>query len=908
MLRSTKLPSISTKSFGTLRNYANRAIAIRREDKNRWERRVPLVPDDVQKLVRDNGVKVYVQPSTRRVYPDEKFREAGAIVQEDISSADIILGVKEVPIPHLLDNKSYIFFSHTHKGQKYNMPMLKKILDKKINLIDYELMTDEKNKRLVLFGKFAGYAGMIDGFHALGQRLLGLGYATPFLNIGMTYMYRCLADARLDIIRSGQTIMDDCLPAELGPLTFVFTGDGNVSQGALHVFKCLPHQWVSPKELKDLVESEKYNRHKVYLCQVKTADHIIRKDDGSFNKEDYMKHPEKYTSNFHEEIAPYTSVLVNGIFWSTKHPRLITTEQAHRLAIQKRWRMLAIADISCDINGSIEFMSHASTIDHPFFMYDPITNKNHQEIEGSGVIIMSIDNLPTEMPLEASEYFSDALLPYVRDLALNIKSPVIDRATIAVNGELVGKHKNLENFISKYAGNSNISVTGSKKILVLGSGYVAAPLIDYLVRSEENLVTIASNSLSEATKLAAGRKRIEVTKLDVADTQSLSSLISAHDAVVSFVPASMHVSVAELCIANKKHMVTASYISPAMAALDERAKAAGITILNELGLDPGIDHLTAMQLFDHVKAEGGRISSFVSWCGGLPAPEASGNPLGYKFSWSPKGVLLAGLNSAKYKWDGKLLNIPGPELLKSSLPVELYKGFSLEGIPNRDSLSYLDVYNLGKVDDIQTMFRGTLRYKGYGELMSGFKDLGLFNQSPSKKYGNWRELMFGELGISNEVDLLPAIQSKLTGPAKQQQLQRVLSALDWLEALSNTNPVGQSSSVIDAFCELLQRKLVYGVGERDMVAMQHEFGIEWADGSKEKKTSTLISYGDVGGYSAMAKTVGLPAAIGTQLLLEGAIKRRGVLAPVTKDIYEPTLVKLEGEGITFTEESKKLKV
>ncbi|KAJ1542110.1 hypothetical protein HK096_009644, partial [Nowakowskiella sp. JEL0078] len=203
------------------------SIGIRREDKNHWERRVPLVPNEVERVVKELGARVLIQPSTKRVVPDQKYHEAGATISEDLSSADIIIGVKEVPVYSLLPEKTYLFFSHTYKGQKYNMPLLKNILDKNIRLIDYELMVDDNNKRLVLFSRFAGYAGMIDGFHGLGQRLLALGYGTP---IGMSYMYRCVADARLDVTRSGQVIMDDGLPVGLGPMIFVFTGDGNVSR------------------------------------------------------------------------------------------------------------------------------------------------------------------------------------------------------------------------------------------------------------------------------------------------------------------------------------------------------------------------------------------------------------------------------------------------------------------------------------------------------------------------------------------------------------------------------------------------------------------------------------------------------------------------------------------------------
>lgn len=185
-----------------LRRYSTKlSIGIRREAKNRWERRVPLLPDQVERLVHEQGVRVFIQPSTKRVIPDEKYSAAGAVVQEDLSIADVILGVKEVPIKDMIPSKTYMYFSHTHKGQPYNMRMLQSVMDKKIRLLDYELLTNESGSRIVQFSKFAGYAGMVDGLHSLGHRLLALGYGNPFLAIGMSYMYRCLADARLDVTR-----------------------------------------------------------------------------------------------------------------------------------------------------------------------------------------------------------------------------------------------------------------------------------------------------------------------------------------------------------------------------------------------------------------------------------------------------------------------------------------------------------------------------------------------------------------------------------------------------------------------------------------------------------------------------------------------------------------------------------
>ncbi|TPX57572.1 hypothetical protein PhCBS80983_g03736 [Powellomyces hirtus] len=869
------------------------------------------MPEHVERLVKEAGAKVYVQPSTKRVVPDEKYQLAGATITQDLSVADVIVGVKEVPIDQLIADKTYMFFSHTHKGQKYNMPLLQAILDKRIRLIDYELLTNEHSRRLVQFSRFAGYAGLIDSMHGLGHRLLALGYGNPFLAIGMSYMYRTLADARLDVTRTGQVIMDDGLPRQMGPMSFVFTGDGEVARGAMHVFKCLPHEWVSPAELKDLYKTQSWDNHKVYGCQVTARDYLVRKDGWKFDREHYLEHPDQYMSIFHEKIAPYASVLVNGIFWDSRFPRLLTNDQATQLAVDNRLRMLSIADISCDINGSLEFMSHSTTIDDPYFMYDPVTRKTHHNMEGKGVQIMSIDNLPTELPLEASEYFSNALFPFVNQLvAGNFEHPVLKRATIATReGTLAPGRKRLEAVLAEHG--KGAKVNANQRVLLLGSGFVSAPLVDYMLRDSHRSVTIASNLPKEAAQLSGGRKRAPVTGLDVSDKGALADLVSKHDLVVSFVPATLHPNVAEVCIAKKKNMVTASYISPAMQALNDKVAAAGITVLNEVGLDPGIDHLTAMQLFDEVRDKGGRITSFVSWCGGLPAPEASNNPLGYKFSWSPKGVLMAGLNSAHFKRDGKIIEVPGNSLFESAVPVDINKGFALEGIPNRDSLKYVDLYNLGDISDMTTMFRGTLRYKGYCALMASLRNIGLLNDKPRSDISSgmsWADLMDSLLG--KEPNKVAAIASRLSLDAKNPQqaahLNTIVDALNWLEMLSHDTQVAPSASVFDAFCAHLQKRLVYAPGERDMVAMHHEFGIKWRDGSQEKRTSTLFAYGEPGGYSAMAKTVGFPAAIGADLLLSGKLKRKGVIAPMTKDVYQPMLHKLEAENIRFVEATYKM--
>ncbi|KAG0210244.1 hypothetical protein BGX33_005025 [Mortierella sp. NVP41] len=886
-----------------------KSVAIRREGKNRWERRAALTPEAVEKLIKETGIKVYVQPSTKRIFSDDKYRAAGAIIQEDLSVADVILGIKEVPVKDLIPGKTYVYFSHTHKGQKYNMPMLQDVLDKKIRLIDYELMANEQKQRLVLFGKYAGYAGMIDG------------------HVGMAHNYKTLASAKIALQSLGNTILDEGTPKEFGPMTFTFTGGGNVSKGAQSVFKSLPHEFVDPKDLPKIAKSKNARLDRIYAAEVNVEDHIRHKTEGVFTSTDeYFAHPERFTSTFHKDIAPYSSMVINGAYWDARYPRLMTTEQLRTIQSDpaNQFRMLSIADISCDIGGSFEFMSHATSIEDPFFYVDAVHGKEHKHAEEPGVQIMSVDILPSELPMESSQHFSDSLYPFIKELIRdNHAHPVLAGATIAENGSLKPAHENLGKVLAETHAKENLAKLKAsfgtsnkrKKVLLCGSGFVAGPLVDYLLRDPNVDITIASNSQTEATSLALGKANTKVVPLDVKDNTKMASLVKDSDIVVSFVPAPFHPIIAEHCIQEKKNMVTASYISPAMKALDERAQRAGITIMNEIGLDPGIDHLSAMKMIDEVKAEGGKVTSFVSWCGGLPAPEASNVPLSYKFSWSPRGVLTAGLNDAKFRMHNGFHDIQGKDLMKKHFPdVPIYPGFALEGVANRDSLSYADTYGLGSVEKLDTMFRGTLRYKGYADLMYSFNRLGLLNAENSQQnFSSWPEfmdsLLFGKGGKHDNQSRTAAIADRLDLPKNHPSVGKVVDALQWLSLMPSAGAQAvapfnaqNSATTLDSFCNLLMNKLKYNPNERDMVILHHEFGVQLKDGTDQTRTSTLVSYGTFETYTAMAKTVGLPAAMATEMLLKGEIPEKGVLAPTMPHVYNTILEKLDREGVSVLEQ------
>jgi saccharopine dehydrogenase (NADP+, L-glutamate forming)/spermidine synthase len=374
--------------------------------------------------------------------------------------------------------------------------------------------------------------------------------------------------------------------------------------------------------------------------------------------------------------------------------------------------------------------------------------------------------------------------------------------------------------------------------------------------------------------------------------------IEDSEIVVSLVPYEFHPTVAKICIGLRKDMVTTSYASDALKTLDGEAQRAGVTILNEVGLDPGIDHMEAMRVIREVKDRGGKIVGFTSYCGGLPAPEANTNPFGYKFSWSPRGVLLAGKNAARYLKDGKEFHIPAEDLFDHFMMIPVEGLGDFEGYPNRDSLPYVELYG---ISETQTMFRGTLRYPGWCETLKKISDLGLLDQTERDLKGlSYAGFVKRVLGARQGQDMKKALRERL----KIKPGSKVIDRLEWLGLLSRERLPIEKGSAFDLLEVLMLRKLQYEKGERDMIILRHEFIAQEAGGRKQRITSTLIDFGIPGGDSSMARTVGLPAASGTRLLLEGKIKRTGVCIPVHPEIYGPILDEIKNHGIIFKEDRK----
>ena len=436
-----------------------------------------------------------------------------------------------------------------------------------------------------------------------------------------------------------------------------------------------------------------------------------------------------------------------------------------------------------------------------------------------------------------------------------------------------------------------------KKVLVLGAGLVAKPLIRYLLDKGYE-VTCATRTVAKADKLLDKHPNGRAVALKIEDEAALSALVKKTDLAVSLVPYAYHPVVAKHCIANKKHMVTTSYVSPAMQEQAGAAKAAEVTILNEIGVDPGIDHMSAMRIIDGVRKRGGKIVAFRSYCGGLPAPEANDNPFGYKFSWAPRGVLLAGRNSAQWIEDGRKVVVPSENLFRAMHILNVEEAGFFEAYPNRDSVSYLDVYGL---QGISTLFRGTLRNMGWCDTLYSIRKLGLLELDELNVKGKtYAWVMRKVLNVSPKADLVEATAKKLGVPKLASPIQN----LKWLGMFSNQKVKSAKSSTLDVLGELMFKKLQMKAGERDMIVLFHDFRAEFPGGKRERLTSSLIDFGIKNGDSSMARTVSLPAAIAVNMILQGRFTATGVLRPVTPDIYNPVLDELRSMKIECKEHTE----
>lgn len=425
------------------------SFGIRKETKSIWERRTPIVPDDALELIKKYDLKVFVEPSDIRIFKDDEYRKIGGIVSKRLDT-DFIFGIKEIPPDFFEYGKTYIFFSHTIKGQKYNMPMLKRMLEVKTTLIDYEKIVDEKGKRLIAFGRFAGIAGMIDTLWAYAQRLNIEGINTPLSSVKRAYEYHNLQEIKEELGKIKNNIKNG-LPKYITPLVISVLGYGNVSSGVKEVLEFLSAKEI---EVKDIINFKGEN-NEIYYAIFKEENLVQRKDMGRFELQDYYKNPEEYISIF-DRYIPFSSIIVNAIYWDSRYPRFITKEFFKELYKKGTPKIKVIGDISCDIRGAVEFTEYAEEPDKPSYVYEPLKDSFRFGLEGDGPVVVAIDILPSELPRDASIYFSNVLKKFLPDI---IKSDYTDdfknfnlpeflrKAVIMYKGNLTENYKYLEKYL-----------------------------------------------------------------------------------------------------------------------------------------------------------------------------------------------------------------------------------------------------------------------------------------------------------------------------------------------------------------------------------------------------------------------------------------------------------------------------
>ena len=864
-------------------------IGIRKEDeKKRHEYRTPLVPEDIAKLrnnfpdsdfiIESGRLKTYQYP---RAFTDEEFIDAGASV-EDINEADLIFGIKEIPVDALSPGKAYVFFSHTYKAQPHNMPMLRKLRNMGCSLIDYELIVEDveddiyevdRYRRKVFFGHMAGYAGTIDTLYGLGQRFATGGIDTPFAKIKKSIDYRSkygdfgdFDDALNAIKQLGNDIRKDGLPETIAPVVFGLTGHGNVGKAVRFILDHLPVVEITPEQLIDWRIKPKESRNQVYLVHFSRA----------------YREPATI-----QQYLPHLSVLFHGAKWLPHQERMVTRTWLQHVGDTQ---LEIIGDISCDPNGSIE-ISKPTYPDDPIYTYlpekDNLDVKWSDEqfyrtcemgIKSNGIAVMSVTNLPAAFAREASRSFSTMLIDLVGELIhVNLSKPFAElklsrqlkRAFIMHKGEFTPDFEQLENHISP-------------RVAIIGAGRMSETVIDYLINHTDYNIVVADSDLEQAKALVAnlpsrrvkGVHQIDISDDDIKNT-AIKDILKSVDVAVSLLPAFLHPVIAKMALETRTHLVTASYVSDEIEALDKAARKAGLIFLNEVGVDPGLDHMSAMKIITELQTSNKKITSFKSYCGGVPYIMKRTNPLNFKASWSPSGILSAVNRPARFIYDAKVIDHKPIDIFKIAQPIEIANSdWTYEGYPNGNSEQYQAIYGL---NGVKTLIRGTLRFAGWSHTFHTLHDLGWFSDSSAPE--------IARKTIARKLD------------------DDVMTVVKWLNLhQAEDESITAFKYLRDSF--LSKEDLAYVEGELDQIVMFHELEVTDSEGNPEHITSELHIVGDEDGYSAMAKTVGYPCAIAVRLIMEGRYTRTGVTIPTVPELYNPILEELKQFGITFKESVK----
>lgn len=438
-----------------------------------------------------------------------------------------------------------------------------------------------------------------------------------------------------------------------------------------------------------------------------------------------------------------------------------------------------------------------------------------------------------------------------------------------------------------------------KNILVIGAGLSSSYLIKYLTEhatKDKWKICVADANLELAKSRIKNKKNTTAIQFDVNKKPERETEIQKADIVVSLLPPTLHIKVAKDCIRFKKHLVTASYITEAMKALNKKALDANVILLNEIGLDPGIDHLSAMQMIQDIQKSGAEIVSFKSYCGGLIAPEFDTNPWHYKFTWNPRNVVLAGQATVKYLEKGKVKFIPQSQLFLQTEKIKIDENLFLESYANRDSLNYILPYG---IQNAKTVLRGTLRKIGFCKSWNNIVKLGLTDDSykiNTSENLTYRELLVSLISNANDKN----VENKLCSFLKINKSSIEFKKIKWLGLFERKKIEFKNASPAQILQNLLQQKWKLQADDLDLIVMKHEIIYQF-EGKKFKKESSLIVKGENETYTAMAKTVGLPMAIAAKLILQNKIKSRGVVMPVAKEFYEPILKELKKYNVVFNE-------
>lgn len=438
-------------------------------------------------------------------------------------------------------------------------------------------------------------------------------------------------------------------------------------------------------------------------------------------------------------------------------------------------------------------------------------------------------------------------------------------------------------------------------ILIIGAGKSSTFLIEYLLKTatvKSRTIIVADISKEVADKKIKNHHHAIAAKINLDDAESRKTLVQKSDVVISMLPAFLHPIIAKDCLELGKHFFTASYESEDLRKLQDEINAKGLLFLNECGLDPGIDHMSAMKIIDHEKAMGNEITSFKSYTGGVLAPESEDNPWKYKFTWNPRNVVLAGQGVSRFIRNGKYKYIPYHMLFKRLEKISFEEVGDFDGYANRDSLSYRKIYGL---DQIPTLLRGTLRRSGFCQSWDVFVQLGLtddtFEMDLPQEFSK-REFLNSFLPYSETQSVEEKLQEILPWVNNE-----ILEKIQWLGLLDDS-PLPKTKGSPAAILQLiLEEKWVLLPEDKDMIVMQHCFEVKTPKGTK-RITSSLICKGENQEATAMAKTVGLPLAIAVDLFLDGKIEEKGLLIPVIRNLYEPILNLLEKEGIIFQEQEE----